>query len=176
MKLMIEKSVRILSILIFAWLLQRIIKIFLKRLKRAIKKTPLETTAQKRQRIKTLTSLLSTTTGIAINLTALFLILSEVGVNIAPLLTGVGILGLAVGFGARSLVEDFIAGFFILLENQFNLGDEVNLGSGWTGKVTKISLRTTTLKDKEGKVYIIPNSQIKAVIKLKPQQSDARYT
>lgn len=54
----------------------------------------------------------------------------------------------------------------ILLENQFNIGDEVNLGGNWQGKVVKISLRTTTLKDKKGKIYIIPNSAIKAVIKL----------
>lgn len=151
---MIEKGLRILAIFVAAWFLQLVIRVFLKRLDK------------KRQRIKTLTSLLVNTTALAINATALLLVLTELGINITPLLTGVGILGLAVGFGARSLVADFIAGFFILLENQFNLGDEVNLGSGWAGKVTKISLRTTTLKDKEGKIYIIPNSQIKAVVKL----------
>lgn len=163
---MIEKGLRILLIFLSAWLLQLIIKVFLKRLRKIIKKAPLETTVQKRQRVKTLSSLLVNTSALIINAIALLLILSELGINIAPLLTGVGILGLAVGFGARSLVADFIAGFFILLENQFNIGDNVNLGSNWQGRVTKISLRTTTLKDKEGKIYIIPNSAIKAVIKV----------
>ncbi len=161
-----EKLMRILLILLASWLAQKTIKVLVKRLKKAVKKSALETAAQKRQRLKTLTSLLTSTSSLVINSTALLLILSELGINIAPLLTGVGILGLAVGFGARSLVADFIAGFFILLENQFNIGDEVNLGSNWQGKVLKISLRTTTLKDKEGKIYIIPNSTIKAVIKL----------
>ena len=163
---MIEKGIRIGLILLVALALQVVIKIFAKRLRKIIKKSALETAAQKRQRLKTLTSLLTSTSSLVINSTALLLILSELGINIAPLLTGVGILGLAVGFGARSLVADFIAGFFILLENQFNIGDEVNLGSNWQGKVLKISLRITTLKDKEGKIYIIPNSAIKAVIKL----------
>ena len=162
---MIEKGMRILLIFASAWLLQQLIKAFLKRLRKIIKKAPLETVVQKQKRVKTLFSLLTHTSALIINATALFLILTELGVNIAPLLTGVGILGLAVGFGAKSLVADFLAGFFILLENQFNIGDEVNLGGNWQGKVIKVSLRTTTLKNKEGKIYIIPNSAIKAVIK-----------
>jgi len=162
---MIQKGARILLILFSAWFLQLLMRVFLKRLRKIIKKAPLETVAQRRQRIKTLSSLLINTSALTINASALLLILSELSINIVPFLTGVGIMGLAIGFGARSLVADFIAGFFILFENQFNIGDEVNLGTNWQGKVIKISLRTTTLKDKEGKIYIIPNSQIKAVIK-----------
>jgi len=169
---MIEKSVRIIIILFSAWFLQLLIKFFIKRLKNIIKKTPLETISQRKQKIKTLTSLLINTSSLVINATALLLVFSELGIDIVPLLAGVGVLGLAAGLGAKSLVADFITGFFILLENQFNIGDEVNLGGNWQGKVIKISLRTTTLKDKEGKVYIVPNSQIKAVIKLaKPKKS-----
>lgn len=164
---MIEKSIRIAFIFLTALVLQLGVKIFSKRLRQIIKKAPMETVTQKKQRLKTLTSLLTNTSALIINTAALLLVLSELGINIAPLLTGVGILGLAVGFGARSLVADFITGFFILLENQFNLGDEVNLGGGWQGKVVKISLRTTTLKDKAGRIIVIPNSAIKAVIRLK---------
>lgn len=166
---MIQKGVKILLIFFSAWLLQLVIRVFLKRLNKLIKKAPLETVVQKQQRVKTLSSLLVNTSALIINVTASLLILAELKINIIPLLTGVGILGLAVGFGAKSLVADFIAGFFILLENQFNIGDEVNLGTKlqkWQGKAIKISLRTTTLKDQEGKIYIIPNSQIKAVVKL----------
>ncbi|MBL7150483.1 mechanosensitive ion channel [Candidatus Microgenomates bacterium] len=162
---MIEKSVRIIIILFSAWFLQLFIKFFIKRLKNIIKKAPLETVSQRKQRVQTLTSLLINTSSLIINTTALLLVFSELGIDILPLLAGVGVLGLAAGFGAKSLVADFITGFFILLENQFNIGDEVNLGGNWQGKVIKVSLRTTTLKDKEGKIYIIPNSAIKAVIK-----------
>lgn len=163
---MIQGGIKILLILFSAWLLQLVIRVFLKGLNKLIKKAPLETVVQKQQRVKTLSSLLVNTSALIINVTASLLILAELKINIVPLLTGVGILGLAVGFGARSLVADFIAGFFFLLENQFNIGDEVKLSSNWQGRVIKISLRTTTLKDKEGKIYIIPNSQIQAVIKL----------
>jgi len=166
---MIEKGLRIFLVLAVAWLAKLFIKLFLKRLRKIVGKSPLETVTQQQQRVKTLSSLLLNTSALIINTAAILLVAAELGINIVPLLTGVGILGLAVGFGAKSLVADFIAGFFILLENQFNIGDEVNLGTklqGWQGRVIKISLRTTTLKDKEGKVYIIPNSQIKSVIKL----------
>jgi len=163
---MIERILRISLILIGAWIVKKIIYSTTRRLNKFIKKTPLETISQKRQRVKTLTSLLQATSGLVVNGLTLLLILSEFNVDITPLLTGVGILGLAVGFGARSLIADFIAGFFILLENQFNIGDEVNLGNNWQGRVIKLSLRTTTLKNKKGEIYIIPNSQIKAVKRL----------
>jgi len=92
------------------------------------------------------------------------MILAELGVNIAPLVTGAGIIGLAIGFGAKSLAADFIAGFFIILENQFNVGDEIEINKN-KGRVIKISLRTATLIDKDKKVYIVPNSSIKTVVK-----------
>ena len=163
---MIEKIIKIALILILGLISQKTINVLAKRIRILIKKAPLETISQKKQRVKTLISLIVHTANLTISTIVLFSILAELGINIAPLLTGVGILGLAIGFGAKTLVADFIAGFFILLENQFNIGDEVNLASNWQGKVIKVSLRTTTLKDKEGKVYIVPNSQIKAVIKL----------
>jgi small-conductance mechanosensitive channel len=81
-----------------------------------------------------------------------------------------GILGLAVGFGAKNLVADLIAGFFIILENQFNIGDEVQIGTN-RGKVIKISLKSITLRDKEKKTYFIPNSTIKSVIRFPKKQA-----
>ena len=118
-----QKAGKIALILGATWLTQRLIIVSLKRVRRKIKKTSLETIAHQRQRVKTITSLLINSTKIITNFIALLLILSELGFNIMPLITGVGILGLAVGMGAKTLVSDLIAGFFILLENQFNVGD-----------------------------------------------------
>lgn len=88
--------------------------------------------------------------------------LSELGAPIGTFLTGLGILGLAVSFGAQSLVKDLISGFFILAEDQFGVGDVVKIGE-LSGDVEAITLRTTTLRDIEGCVHIIPNGQIDKV-------------
>jgi small conductance mechanosensitive channel len=86
--------------------------------------------------------------------------------NITPLITGAGILGLAFSFGAQTLVKDLIAGFFIILENQYNVGDQVKLNTE-EGVVDKITLRATVLKDKKGNLIYIPNSEIKKVVVIK---------
>ena len=91
-----------------------------------------------------------------------FLMALSLFVNIAPLLAGVGIAGLAVSFGAQSLVKDVIAGFFILLENQYQLGDTVRI-AGVEGTVSHLTLRATVLRDGSGVVHFIPNGQIAVV-------------
>ena len=87
------------------------------------------------------------------------MILSQWGVNIAPLLAGAGILGLAVGFGTQTLVKDIVTGFFILLEGNYNIGTEIEI-AGVKGEVKKINLRTTVLEADKGIIHIIPNSKI----------------
>jgi small conductance mechanosensitive channel len=165
-----QKLLKILLFLIGGEVAKKIISVFIRRLRLAPKKLPEKlgkaALIQRQERIKTLASLIKNTIQIVVNFIVLVMILSELGVNILPLLTGAGILGLAVGFGAKSLVADLIAGFFIILENQFNVGDEIEIGKIGQGKVTKISLRTIVLKNKEGRIYIIPNSSIKYVAKL----------
>lgn len=94
----------------------------------------------------------------------ILIILSVWGVNIVPLITGAGIIGLAISFGAQSLVKDVIAGFFIIVEDQFNVGDKIKV-SEYEGEVYKITLRLTILKDKEGNRIYLPNSQITSYIK-----------
>lgn len=93
-------------------------------------------------------------------------VLSNLGLDIGPILTGAGILGLAVSFGAQSLIKDFLSGFFIILEEQFNVGDEVKIGA-FEGKVAKLTLRTTVLKDDSENLIFIPNSQIFSVLRKK---------
>ncbi|MCK4800131.1 mechanosensitive ion channel, partial [Candidatus Parcubacteria bacterium] len=95
----------------------------------------------------------------------LFTILSLFNIDIRPILAGAGIIGLAIGFGAQSLVKDFVSGLFILIENQYGIGDKVKIGSS-EGKVTRITMRSTVLKDEEGRTYYISNGSIKDVIKM----------
>lgn len=99
-------------------------------------------------------------------LITLLIILSRWGVNIIPILTGASILGLAISFGAQTLVKDLISGFFILFEDQFNIGDRVKIGS-FEGEVYRMTLRLTVLKDAKGNLIFIPNSQITTVVRLK---------
>jgi small conductance mechanosensitive channel len=90
---------------------------------------------------------------------ALFTILPELGVNVTPMLASVGIAGIALGFGAQSLVKDVITGLFILIENQYSKGDVVTV-AGISGQVEEVGLRRTVLRDLDGVVHHVPNSQI----------------
>jgi len=93
---------------------------------------------------------------------AAMLVLRDLGVDLAPILAGAGIVGLAVGFGAQTLVKDVISGFFLLLEDQYRVHDEVSI-AGARGTVEQIGLRTTVLRDFEGRVHIVPNGAVSVV-------------
>jgi len=88
--------------------------------------------------------------------------LGEIGLDLGPLLAGAGIVGLAIGFGAQSLVADFIAGVFVIIEDQYGVGDWVDVGSA-SGTVERVSLRTTVLRDAHGTVWVVPNGEIRRV-------------
>lgn len=100
------------------------------------------------------------TGAVVIGIGVVFTILAEIGVNIAPALAGVGVAGVAIGFGAQSLVKDLIAGLFILLENQYAVGDVVRIADV-AGIVEEINLRWTVLRDLDDIVHIVPNGEIK---------------
>lgn len=114
------------------------------------------------KRIDTLRTLLANVSSVAIATVIFLIILKDIGVDITPILTGAGILGLAISFGAQTLVKDLISGFFILVENQYNVGDTVKIAD-IKGMVRRINLRTTVLKDEEANRFYIPNSEIKTV-------------
>lgn len=103
---------------------------------------------------------------VSIILIAILTIIAQWGVNIGPILTGAGILGLAITLGSQSLIKDFLAGFFIIAEDQFNVGEKVKIGEH-TGYVHRITLRLTVLKDDDGNLIYIPNSQIIIITRLK---------
>lgn len=113
------------------------------------------------KRAQTISQLMRSVGRMVILLLATVLTLSQF-IDIAPLLAGVGILGLAVSFGAQSLVKDVISGFFILVENQFAIGDVIEAG-GKSGTVEKMSLRVVMMRDLEGTLHIVPNGQIVTV-------------
>jgi small-conductance mechanosensitive channel len=111
------------------------------------------------KRSRTISRVLQNTVGILIGILVLFTILAEVGINIGPALASLGILGLAVGFGAQSLVKDLINGLFILIENPYGVGDVVKV-AGIAGLVEEINLRRTILRDLDGIVHYVPNGEI----------------
>ena len=111
------------------------------------------------KREDTLIRILHGTLHVVVIIVTAMIVLSELGVNIGPLIAGAGVLGLAVGFGGQYLVKDIVTGLFIILENQYRVGDSVEI-SGVSGSVEDISLRVTTLRDLDGIVHYVPNGQI----------------
>lgn len=113
-------------------------------------------------RAETIGALLRSTTTFVVWLVAAFMILGELGLDLAPLIAGAGIVGVAVGFGAQNLVRDFLSGIFMLIEDQFGVGDIIDAGPA-AGTVEGVSLRSTRLRDIEGNVWHIPNGTIERV-------------
>jgi small conductance mechanosensitive channel len=110
-------------------------------------------------RAQTITAVLrSLSTGIIGVFTVMY-VLSVLGLNLGPLLAGAGIAGVALGFGAQSMVRDYLAGFFVIVEDQYGVGDVVDLGEA-TGTVEQVTLRATRLRDQNGTVWHVPNGQV----------------
>lgn len=118
--------------------------------------------ARAEQRAFTLGAVFRSFTTILISVIAIFLVLGELEINLAPLIASAGIAGIALGFGAQSVVKDFLSGIFIILEDHYGVGDIVDTGHA-TGKVEEISLRTTRLRDQAGTLWIVPNGEIQRV-------------
>jgi small-conductance mechanosensitive channel len=118
--------------------------------------------ARRRQRAEAIGSVLRSIVTIAVFAIATLLILSEFDIDLAPLLAGAGIIGVALGFGAQSLVKDLLAGLFMLMEDQYGVGDVVDVGEA-SGVVEAIGLRITTLRDLQGVFWYVPNGEIRRV-------------
>ncbi|MBL8403577.1 MAG: mechanosensitive ion channel family protein [Dechloromonas sp.] len=114
------------------------------------------------QRVRTLSRVLRYTLTVVLTVVSALLILGEFGISVAPLLGAAGVAGIAVGFGAQSLVKDYFTGFFLLLENQIRIGDVIDAG-GKVGAVEELTLRYLRLRDYGGNVHYIPNGQITVV-------------
>lgn len=140
-----------------------ILKNLVKKIVRLVEDEDKENESEAEKRAKTLGGIIVTTGNVVIYIVVLLMVLKLFGVDITPILAGVGILGLAVGFGAQSIVKDFVSGLFILIENQYGIGDKVKIGS-FEGCVKKITMRSTALQDDEGKIFYISNGLIKEVV------------
>ena len=114
------------------------------------------------RRTKTIGKLLNNIVTYTINFILILIILGQFGINLAPVLAGAGVLGLAIGFGAQSLVKDIITGFFIIFEDQLGVGDVIQTGA-FKGTVEEIGLRVTRVRTATGEVHILPNGSIQQV-------------
>jgi len=117
---------------------------------------------EERKRIETLMRVFRYIASVVVGAVSIMLILSEIGISIAPILATAGVAGLAVGFGAQSLVKDYFTGFVMLLENQIRVGDAIDV-AGKSGAVEEVTLRYVRLRDLEGAVHFIPNGAIATV-------------
>jgi small conductance mechanosensitive channel len=124
--------------------------------------------AQKRE--QTLSRAAISTVNLLVATLAFFIILSELGINLAPLLAAAGVIGIAIGFGAQSLVRDFFSGIFILLEDQYRVGDVVQVGDT-AGLVEDINLRRTVLRDLDFIVHTIPNGEVRVASNFTKEKS-----
>lgn len=160
-------AANIIIILLVAWLLGVLSRILIRRIAIALEKTHRGdeiALREQEKRSKTVWSLFGVTLRVVIYTVALLMILAELGINITALLAGAGIVGIALGFGAQSVVKDLLAGLFILIEDQYRMGDVIELNGGaFGGTVEKVSVRTTWLRAFNGNLHIIPNGSIEAV-------------
>jgi moderate conductance mechanosensitive channel len=154
-------GLRVLGIWVLAWVALYVIRLTARRIEESVDDGDDSVTTLREKRGRTISQLLRSV-GRVVVVTIAILLTFNVFINIAPILAGAGILGLAVSFGAQSLVRDIISGFFILLENQFAVGDVIDAG-GKSGVVEKMTMRVVVLRDLEGTMHVIPNGQITVV-------------
>ena len=156
-------GLRIAGALIVAIIANYALKAVLRSVERSSEKDGIVTAHE--QRTRTLLGLLRSMGRVVIWVMTLFMVLGALGLQLGPLLAGAGVVGLAVSFGAQSLVKDVISGLFILMENQFGVGDVVRL-EGVSGAVERMTLRVVVLRDVHGVVHVVPNGQITKVSNL----------
>jgi small conductance mechanosensitive channel len=158
-----EPWLRIVIILAAAVLVTLISRLVVNRFRKKLEGTSSVTQELNLQRATTLTGALSTALIVVIWALAILMALGELGQNIAPLLASAGVAGVALGFGAQSLVRDTLSGFFILLENQFGVGDNLEVqtpSNKVAGRVESLTLRVTSIRAFDGSLHFVPNGNI----------------
>lgn len=142
------------------------VRLVTRTIRRAVDDGNDDVTSESERRAETLGAVLMNTAKAVAMVFFLLTTLQEFGVNIGPLLAGASIAGVALGFGAQALVKDVISGFFLLLENQFGVGDIISVDDKHTGTVERMTLRVTQIRDSEGKAHYLPNGSIIRVVVL----------
>ena len=161
-----ESGWTVISILVVAVLVTIVTRLLVRRLRRKLEGSPSLTQELNLQRAATITHALSTAVVVLIWTIAFLLLLGTLEVNLAPFLASAGVAGVALGFGAQSVVRDTLSGFFILLENQFGVGDVIDVQTTAApvgGKVESLTLRVTTLRAFDGTLHVVPNGNIQVV-------------
>ncbi len=159
----IEDTVFVIAVVVAAVVVTMLSRVFVRRFERKLSGSPSLTQDANLQRAATLTRAVSTAVVVVIWTIAVLLLLANIGVDLGPLLASAGVAGVALGFGAQSLVRDGLSGFFILLENQFGVGDIVDVqtsGGQVGGKVEALSFRVTMLRAFDGTLNVVPNGNI----------------
>jgi moderate conductance mechanosensitive channel len=157
--------VEIVLIVVLAYFALRLISRAIARFERNLGKSPSPDGFEHAKRARTLSALIANTSRIFVIATAVLMILDKIDINIAPILASAGIIGLAVGFGAQTLVKDVISGFFLIFENQIRVGDAADI-DGVQGIVESIHLRTVVVRDQQGAVHVIPCGSISKLANL----------
>ena len=155
-----DSGLRVLLVAAVAYALIRIVSVSVQRCESDISYGTGLDALERARRARTLGGVLTSITSITVVAIATLMVLREFRVDISPALTGAGIVGVALGFGAQTLVKDLIGGFFLILENQVRVGDVVRINGEVSGLVEAINLRTLVLRDEAGAVHIIPNGSI----------------
>jgi small conductance mechanosensitive channel len=161
----VERVPKILLIVLLALLLSRLVRRAIGRLVQRLQRgddTRAEAVDRRGQRAATIGALLRSVSAATIWTLAVLMTLASLGIALAPLIAGAGIVGAALAFGAQSVVRDFLSGLFMLLEGQFGVGDTIE-AAGRTGHVENVSLRTTTIRDDDGVLWHIPNGTVTSV-------------
>lgn len=154
-------GINILIIIVGAWILRRAGRAIASRiLKRIVRSHHFSTESDRKKRLQTLVSLADAIIQIGIWGIAAIMIVDELGINTGPLIASAGVVGIALGIGAQSLIKDFVNGMFIIAENQYRVGDVVELNQEVSGTVQAITVRTTILRDMNGNVHHVPNGTI----------------
>lgn len=159
---LLDEGITILIIIAASLVAYRLLTIATSRLSKHIQSLDNEDDSELDRRTKTIFRVVHSSGAVIIVSTALITILNEVGIPVGPLLASVGVVGLALGLGAQTLVKDVISGLFILIENQYTVNDSVEL-AGISGTVEEMNLRVTKIRDLNGTLHMIPNGEIRVV-------------
>ena len=155
-------SLRIAVIAIAAYVVIRIGSAATRRFEREMSRGTGLDVVERNKRAQTFARFLQRSLSVVVAVMAALMILRELDIDITPILTGAGIAGIAIGFGAQTLVRDIISGFFLIFEDQVRVGDVVNV-NGQGGLVEEVNLRTLVLRDEQGAVHIFPNGEVKTL-------------
>jgi small-conductance mechanosensitive channel len=168
----VTHALSIVIIVVGAAILVRAARVVITRLERRLRYGHSDRDLEWQRRASTLGGILTRLVTVTVWFVAILMLLRELAIDVLPILTGAGIAGLAIGFGAQNLVRDVISGFFMILEDQVRVGDIARI-NGVTGVIEHVNLRTIVLRDAEGAVHVFPNGTVTALANLSKQFANA---